>query len=145
MFGLIVTGHGKFASGMESTLRLLVELNPAIVFIDFSEDKTPDNLKEDFIQAINNLEKISCEKIVFLCDILGGTPFKLAAEIISVNSSISIIYGIHLPLLVDLALNQDNFKDSELEDKLVIAVKEAKQQIDLFAWSLKETIDNEGI
>ena len=40
MKGIIVTGHGNFASGIESTMKLIMGEQEKIAFIDFKEGMT---------------------------------------------------------------------------------------------------------
>lgn len=71
---IIVTGHGNFASGIESTVKLLAGSIKNIKYIDFTEDMNEESLMKKFEEAI----KLN-EHIVFFCDLLGGTPYKQAA------------------------------------------------------------------
>jgi len=49
MIGLIITGHGGFASGMDSSLDIIVGKREKFLCIDFDGNGT-DKLKEDLNQ-----------------------------------------------------------------------------------------------
>ena len=97
---IIVTGHGNFASGIESTVKLLVGSIKNVKYVDFTEDMDEENLMEKFEEVI----KLN-EHIVFFCDLLGGTPYKQAA-ILSTKSKkdISVICGCNVGSLLENGL-----------------------------------------
>ena len=44
---IIITGHGNFASGLKSSLDLIVGNYDFIKVVDFTENKNPEELKND--------------------------------------------------------------------------------------------------
>ena len=118
---IIVTGHGNFASGIESTVKLLAGSIKNVKYVDFTEDMDEENLMEKFEEVI----KLN-EHIVFFCDLLGGTPYKQAA-ILSTKSKkdISVICGCNVGSLLENGLTGlDKFSDStELAQALIESTK----------------------
>lgn len=60
---IIITGHGEFASGIKSSLNLIVGDYEFLKVVDFTEEKTPRDLKEE-IQCLVN-ENIESKTYIF--------------------------------------------------------------------------------
>lgn len=95
---IIIIGHGNFASGLKSSLNLIVGEFDFIKDIDFIEDKTPENLKKELEGIVN---AYSDEKIYIFTDLLGGTPFKISSELTLDYNNIEVFCGTNLPMLVE--------------------------------------------
>ena len=75
MIGLIVTGHGHFASGMTSSINLIAGAQENYIAVDFDGEGT-EKLENDLKEAIDKLS--NCEGIIIFSDLAGGSPFKTA-------------------------------------------------------------------
>ncbi len=97
---IIITGHGNFATGLKSSLDLIVGNHDFIKAIDFTEEKSPESLKEeikDFIRESKN-------KVYIFTDLIGGTPFKVSSELTLDFSSVEVLCGTNLPMLVEATM-----------------------------------------
>ena len=77
MLGIILTGHGGFASGLQQAMKQILGEQPQFIAIDFPESSTTARLIAQLEQAVNELD--AEHDIVFLTDLLGGTPFRVAS------------------------------------------------------------------
>lgn len=77
MLGIILTGHGGFASGLQQAMKQILGEQPQFIAIDFPESSTTARLTAQLEQAVNELD--AEHDIVFLTDLLGGTPFRVAS------------------------------------------------------------------
>ena len=102
MIGIIITGHGTFATGISSALELLTGHQDFIAAIDFKEDHSEEQLKENLKTAFQRFR--DCGQILVLCDILGGSPFKNAVLLSFGDERIKVLYGINLGMAVELAM-----------------------------------------
>lgn len=76
MIGLLVTGHGHFATGLGSSLKLIAGEQENVEFVNFEEGHSIEVLKNNLVNA---LEKLSaCDGVLVLSDLPGGSPFKTA-------------------------------------------------------------------
>lgn len=66
MVGIIVSGHGNFASGLLSTLKLIAGEQENVVGIDFIDGQGSDELKNNIKEAINNFE----DEVFILTDLV---------------------------------------------------------------------------
>ncbi|MDK3008493.1 PTS galactosamine/N-acetylgalactosamine transporter subunit IIA [Providencia rettgeri] len=111
MIGLIISGHLNFASGMASAVKAIAGEQENMVFIDFIESISPDELEQQMRAAIQSM---SCEQVVFLTDLPGGTPCNRAMAIMMENPSVEVLAGVNLPMIVNAAFEREDTTASEL-------------------------------
>ncbi len=94
---IIITGHGNFATGLKSSLDLIVGNYDFIEAVDFTEEKSPEYLKKEIIDLI----KKSKNKVYIFTDLAGGTPFKVSSELTLDFVNVEVLCGTNLPMLVE--------------------------------------------
>lgn len=97
---IIITGHGKFGSGLKTSLDLIVGNFDFVKSVDFTEDKSPESLKEE----IKTFMKDTDNKVYLFTDLVGGTPFKVSSELALEHSNVEVFCGTNLPMLVEAAM-----------------------------------------
>lgn len=145
MIGLIVTGHGHFASGVRSSMELVTGAAENARFVDFQVEDTPEILGEKFDQALKELS--GCDGILFLCDLAGGTPYKTAVErsILGGNVPMEVVGGISLPMLLEGAMTAaEHTSPLELAEELMECGRESLERFQLSA-PLEPEEDSDGI
>lgn len=115
MIGIIVTGHGGFATGLAKNVKMLSGVE--ISAIDFSEDITPEELDQRLLQAIH--EYATLKNIVIFTDIPGGTPYNRAVTVSLGDPRVSVVAGTNAPMLLDAAIK--NLSDEEFENTAELA------------------------
>ena len=78
MIGLVVTGHGHFADGIHTSAQMIAGENEYVRYINFEEGMTPEQLAQKFNAAFDEFR--TCDGVVVLSDLPGGSPFKTAVE-----------------------------------------------------------------
>lgn len=73
MIGILVTGHGRFATGITSALELVLGKQEWFEAVDFPDGDTKTELERNMDEALKRLE--GTEHILAFCDILSGSPF----------------------------------------------------------------------
>lgn len=129
MVGIIVTGHGRFASGMTSSIELIAGPQENYVAVDFEHEV--DELTVDLVEAIESLQE--CEGIIIFTDLPGGSPFKTAVELSATRDDIEVLYGTNLPMLVETSMARTFGMD--LESLASMAENTGKEQISRFSLS----------
>lgn len=117
---LVITGHGQYASGLKSSLELLAGTNEDFIFIDFPAEMTDTGLKmqmEELILTFNN------DEILFICDILGGTPYKNAATLSNENDSVEVVAGCNLGSMLEAVFQKETMSLVDLANSLVDSSK----------------------
>ncbi|MGL4848847.1 MAG: PTS fructose transporter subunit IIA [Clostridium sp.] len=113
MIGLLISGHGHFATGLESSLKLISGETTNTKFIDFEETDSTEALREKYISALEDLE--SCTAILALTDLAGGSPFKTLVELSAeIEKPLEVIGGSNLPMALELSMSKDIFDDLDV-------------------------------
>ena len=113
---LVVTGHGKYATSIKSTLEVLAGCNDEIKYIDFTEEDTDITLKAKMQILIDTNIGLG---VLFVCDLLGGTPFKSAVELSILNKNIEVVAGCNVGSILEIAFQLDTANIGELADLIV--------------------------
>lgn len=129
MIGLIVTGHGHFASGLTSSLQLIAGEQKDYVAVDFDGEGT-EKITKDLENALNTLK--DCEGIIVFSDLLGGCPFKTAVTLSQGKDNVKVLAGINLPMLCEIALSRTMINDLDtLVSTAISTGKDGVQQFEL--------------
>ena len=83
MIGLIVTGHANLGSGMTSSVNLIAGEQEAYRYVDFLPTYGTEELTEEIAKAMDELK--DCEGIIIFTDLMGGSPFNVAAFLVTVT------------------------------------------------------------
>lgn len=101
MIGIIVTGHGRFSEGMLSSLSMIAGNTEALIGVNFLESESTEDLDRNLLNAYTELRK-TCEGVIILCDLYGGSPFKSAAMLSVEQENVSVLAGINLASCLEL-------------------------------------------
>lgn len=105
MLGIILTGHGGFASGMEKAMKQILGEQEQFIAIDFPAESSTALLTSQMESALAELDQT--EGIVFLTDLLGGTPFRVASTMALQQPGWEVITGTNLQLLLEMAMERE--------------------------------------
>lgn len=122
MIGLIVTGHGNFATGLLSALDLIAGKQEKLKAVDFKVEDSIEVLEKNLRKAEMDLGE--CEGILYLTDLAGGSPFK-AAVLLSENKNSKVIAGANLGMLLEISLCRGSANLKELKKNALEAGKNA--------------------
>ena len=125
--GIIVMGHGHFASGITSSLELIMGSQPDYEALDFPAESDKEDLKKRLNTVLERLERN--EQIIILADLFSGTPFNVAMEIVKEKPNLKLYYGLNLGMLMELISRRMFQGDAELSEGLI---EIGRQQIGLF-------------
>lgn len=140
MLGIIITGHGNFATGLGSDIELVAGKQEKLELIDFEKGMSSEQLNKKFLETIEKLD--ADQGIVFLTDLAGGTPFNQAAMIKADNENIGVIAGVNAPLILESLFN----RETSVKEFIESAIQIGKNSIVPFKIKTKaNNIDSEGI
>ena len=130
MVGLLITGHGHFATGLGSSLRLITGNTENIEYVDFEADHSTETLAHNLNQAFDKLK--DCDGVLVLSDLAGGSPFKTAVEckFARPEQKIEVIAGSNLPMLIEAVNLRAMGKD--ISEIVAEAVENGKEGIHNF-------------
>ena len=140
MTALLITGHGNFATGLKSALKLIAGEHEHIIAVDFEVQHSTDDLLKNLKAAIEGLDK-SAEVLVF-SDIAGGSPFKMASELKLEYKDrvIEIVAGTNLLMLIEAFMRMSGQDSAPETAKSLVEI--GKSQV--LHLELKEHVDDLG-
>jgi N-acetylgalactosamine PTS system EIIA component len=101
MIGIIITGHGRFSEGMISSLEMIAGKTESLIGVNFLESESTDDLDKHLLESYSELMK-TCDGVIIVCDLYGGSPFKSAATLSVSQANISVLAGINLASCLEL-------------------------------------------
>ncbi|MEG1474553.1 MAG: PTS galactosamine/N-acetylgalactosamine transporter subunit IIA [Longicatena sp.] len=142
MIGLIVTGHGNFASGLTSSLNLIAGETENYVAVDFLADYSVEDLERELTKAFETLK--DCEGVLVLSDLGGGSPFKTAVTIGYPMGNVEVLAGTNLPMLIEVNMARKFVE--ELDALTNMAMSTGKDQVVRYEFKpIEQDIPEDGI
>ena len=114
MIGILLCGHGHFASGLQSALTLIMGEQDDLCAVDFPKGETNTELKEHITAALERFKAL--EHVLVMCDLLSGSPFNTAIMEAMKDARIHVVYGVNLGMLMETTLMRNMGEDI---DKLI--------------------------
>lgn len=105
MLGVILTGHGSFATGLYEAAVQIMGDQAQFTAVNFPDGMSSEQLEHKLNHALKVCD--NGDGVVFLTDILGGSPFRLAAMLSYQNQHIEVISGTNMPLLLEMLMQRD--------------------------------------
>lgn len=146
MLGLLVTGHGHFATGLNSSLELIAGAQPNVALVDFEADHSIETLKENLTKAFDSLKEY--DGVLVLSDLPGGSPFKTAVELKyeRPDQAIEVIAGTNLPLLIASSTMTSVFENPlDLAEAMIPEGKDSIVRFELAVKADEEDEEEDGI
>lgn len=117
MIGLVLCGHGDFASGLYSSVKLIAGEQEKFNVINFSEGISSEKLQALLDSAVETVDQ--GQGVVIFTDIPGGTPFNQSVILSTRKENIRVISGTNLPAVLDGCFSRelplDNFTTKVLD------------------------------
>lgn len=112
MIGIIVTGHGNFATGVTSGLRLLAGETGHCEAVDFGPEDSIELLTGKLRAALERLE--DCDSVVVFADLTGGSPFNVASrlKVEGIGRPLEVAGGTSLPVVLQAYLRRSVIEDA---------------------------------
>ncbi|WDF82765.1 PTS sugar transporter subunit IIA [Lacticaseibacillus pabuli] len=126
---LIISGHGKFATGLKGAIALLAKAPDNWQFVDFSEGMSDSDLQSKF-EAI--IAQDADAETLFFTDLAGGTPYKVAATLANGKKNMSVIAGCNLASLLEIIYSNVDTADA-LADTMIDISHKAIDKFELAA------------
>lgn len=105
MIGMLVTGHGTFATGLTSGLKLLAGEPEDYKAVDFLPGDSGQVLEGKLTEAIQELS--DCDGILILTDLLGGSPFNTSLRLkLEGKWKLEVIGGCNLAAVIDACMSR---------------------------------------
>jgi PTS system N-acetylgalactosamine-specific IIA component len=127
MVGIIVTGHGNFATGLTSSVKLIAGMPDFYQTVDFVSEHSVNDLTANLNEAIDKLKDCK-DGILIFTDLVGGSPFKISVEIsMKREEKIVVISGTNLGMLIETSMSRNFMEDVDALAQM--AINTGKEQV----------------
>lgn len=122
---VVVMGHGGYAEGVKQNLEMIVGVSESMYFVDLTKEDDLAAFKtkvEDVLKGFNDEDEV-----LFVCDLLGASPFRVAAEFcVSKSGKYYTVAGLNTMALIELSMIEDSeLSIEELANRAVETTKTA--------------------
>lgn len=102
---VVVMGHGGYAEGVKQNIDMIVGQSKHMYFIDLTKE---DDLA-GFEKKVNHLiESFNDDEVLFVCDLLGASPFRVAAMLcVNHPGRYYAVAGLNPMALLELSIESD--------------------------------------
>lgn len=121
MTKVVVLGHGGYGSAMRRNIEMLAGVQEDYYYVDFNEEDSRDMLVDNLHVVLN---QIGDNDVLFCCDLVGGTPFNVAAELCAEKSNYCCVGGLNTMAYLSIQYDLDA-SAFEVADMACAAAKEA--------------------
>lgn len=137
MIGVVLSGHGEFASGLYSSIQLIAGKQEKFQVINFLEGMSSEDLQKLLNTAVETVDQ--GQGVVIFTDIPGGTPFNQSVILSTKKEKVRVISGTNLPALLDGSFS----RDLTIEDFIAKVLESGKDGLQQFIQKKKGIVDLE--
>lgn len=122
MVGIILASHGGFATGILQSATMVFGEQPNVAAVTLMPSEGPNDIKKKMEDAIASFD--DPEQVLFLVDLLGGTPYNQANGLIDGHEDKwAIVAGLNLPMLIT-AYSERMMNEAVTAHEIAVAVYE---------------------
>lgn len=118
---VIMVSHGEFAPGLHSAVKMMTGERDDVLSTSLKDGMGADEFASNFAELVKNFT--AEDQIILLADILSGSPFTNALNVLSEKNLLAnslVIAGMNMPLAITAVLMKDNFDHvKDLKDTLI--------------------------
>lgn len=123
---ILIVGHGEYATGMKSAIKLLTGVNNNIDAINLNEELTHN----DYTMMVQEYVANNKDLVIF-ADMTGGAPFQIASREVLLNEESEnqfVIGGVSVGCILEVVMNTLVLNsEDELKDIINTAVNNIKE------------------
>ncbi|EOH88424.1 PTS sugar transporter subunit IIA [Enterococcus pallens] len=116
---VLLVSHGKFAEGLKNAVEMMTSERKDFKAIGLEEDMQVADFRRKFSLVLQEIKKE--DKILLFCDILSGSPFTNAIDLINkkdmINNSL-IVSGMNMPIVLNTLLTKDGKNLDEIHQDI---------------------------
>jgi PTS system mannose-specific IIA component len=110
--GVVVVGHGRFATEMVETLHSVVGEVDAVEGVSCKPSDDPETIRERVIAAIERVNRGA--GVIVLADMLGDTASNVSLELARAREDVEVVAGVNMPMLLKLTTSRSGTTAQEL-------------------------------
>lgn len=125
---IIVIGHGGYAEGVRQNLEMIAGPRENMYFLDLTKDIDLAALEQKVKSLLDGFPE---DEVLFACDLLGASPFQVAAMRCAENPGrYYAVAGLNTMALLEASMNAEN--EMTIEELADFAVETTKAAVARF-------------
>ena len=125
MVHFALCGHGTYGSSLKESLQMLLPAVESVSVIDFDKPMDATDLTTAVLKVIKDNENTP---LLFICDMVGGAPFKVCAMQSLDYNNVRVIAGTNLASLLEVYFQREN----DIDDVVQTMIQTSKESIDYY-------------
>ncbi|MDG2953263.1 PTS mannose transporter subunit IIAB [Bisgaard Taxon 10/6] len=117
---IIIATHGTAAKELLKTTEMLIGEQENVATIDFVPGENAETIIGKY-QALADGPLASCDHLLFLVDMWGGSPFNAANRFQEGKTNMDVVAGVNIPMLVNTCMARDDVET--LEELVAVALE----------------------
>jgi PTS system N-acetylgalactosamine-specific IIA component len=128
MTRIIVLGHGGYAEGVRLNMEMIAGPCEYMHFIDLTKEDDLASFQQKVVTLVQSFPE---EDVLFACDLLGATPFRVAAELSFANLGRYItVAGLNTMAFLELSMSADS--DLSVQELAIRSIETTKTAVAIF-------------
>jgi len=119
-FRIVIAGHGTLPSSLLTTAELICGEIANAQAVGLAPSDSPDGYADELRAAIGRDGGSAEGGVLVLCDLLGGTPYNVAAAISRRSPGVVCVAGVNLAMVLEAALADEPLADPLVERLLEV-------------------------
>lgn len=141
MYGVIVTAHSNYATGVYSGIKLVAGDMENVKVVDYLENQSYEDLDTNLKIAFDELKDY--KKKIFITDLVGGTPFSRSVLNFGSNDDVRVLSGLNFALIYTAMTMEDS---ENMDEDIKQIIEQGKAGITVYMpVNKKQDDDSDGI
>ncbi len=115
-YRIVIAAHGALAATLFGSAEMICGKIPDATFLGLQPSETPDH----YAQTLRSYIDQEPGPVLVLCDLLGGTPYNVAAAIARRSPRVVCLAGANLAMVVEAVLANEPLSDALVERLLEV-------------------------
>lgn len=126
---IVIIGHGGYAEGIKQNLEMIIGSQENIYFDDLKKDEDLSDFEKRISALVYGFD--SDDEILFACDLLGASPFRVAALLSSnSNGKYHVVAGLNTMAFIEVCMK--SLEDITIVELVNRSIQTAKAAIVCF-------------
>jgi len=121
MINIVLVSHGDLGDALIQATEMITGPIEHLFSVPLLPDESPEGFEK---KLATTLREIEGQETLVLIDLLGGTPYNVAARYV-LKGNAECVTGVNLPMLLELVTSRDNVSLPELAGVVVQVGREA--------------------
>ena len=110
MINIVLVSHGDLGDALIQATEMITGPIEHLFSVPLLPDESPEGFEK---KLATTLREIEGQETLVLIDLLGGTPYNVAARYV-LKDNVECVTGVNLPMLLELVTSRDNVSLPEL-------------------------------